>query len=178
MDECLQRLVREYLKTGSEDVAAELLARFGGMVYSVARNILQDTDAVEDAYQETWLKVFASLATLREHSQIAGWIKAIAARTALDHLRKRRHFLPLHDARLREPSTDPEQVAGIDVRRAVSELPIHYRSVVVLYYFLDFSCAEIAEVLGVVDGTVMSRLHKARQILAAQLGSHYGEESQ
>jgi RNA polymerase sigma-70 factor (ECF subfamily) len=59
--------------------------------------------------------------------------------------------------------------ADIDLERAVATLPDGAREVVLLHYFEGFPCAEIAERLGVVEGTVKSQLHRARQLLKEAL---------
>lgn len=174
-DKSVEELVALYLAESSQEAAAELLTRFGGMVHAVVRNVLTNPADVDDVYQETWLKVFRALHTLREPARFGGWLKHTAARTALDHVRRGSKIVDLRaDVKLSfQERTDA--VMQIEVRQAVNALPEHYRQAVALYYFVDLPCSEIAEILGIPAGTVMSRLRKGREILERKLILYQGE---
>jgi RNA polymerase sigma-70 factor (ECF subfamily) len=172
----VEELVALYLSRKDQGAAAELLSRYGGMVHSVIRNIVSSKADVEDVYQECWLRAFRSLKSLRDLSSFGGWLKRIAAHAALDHVRSSvKGSIPYEESAIHSQE-NPNSTIKIDVRQAVDSLPEHYRLAVVLYYYLDFTCAEIAQILGIPRGTVMSRLRKGRQILEPRLKFNEGRD--
>ena len=175
-DDCTARLVRA-AQAGSDEAIATLLELYGMMIYSVIRTILYPRPDVDDVYQDACIQAFTSIQTLREPERFGGWFKRIAICKAVDHLRRanttpQRRTLEFYQGIApKDPAEDVlYEHDTLVVQRAVAELPVYYREVVVLYYWSDCSYAEIAEALGIPKGTVMSRLHKAKQLLAVTLG--------
>jgi RNA polymerase sigma-70 factor (ECF subfamily) len=139
-----------------------------------------------DICQEVWLTVWKQLGTFRGDSRFSTWLHPIATRRALDHLRKRRRwfdrFLPFDTkddtaAAAPEPVTTDDasqQLEGAEniarVRAALATLPPKHRAVLALRELEGQSYEEIAHAVGIPVGTVMSRLHHARRLLAEKLG--------
>lgn len=139
-----------------------------------------------DICQEVWLTVWKQLGTFRGDSRFSTWLHPIATRRALDHLRKRRRwfdrFLPFATGddsgpAAPEPATTDDagrQLEGSEtitrVRTALATLPPKHRAVLALRELEGLSYEEIAAALDVPVGTVMSRLHTARRLLAEKLG--------
>ena len=139
-----------------------------------------------DICQEVWLTVWKQLGTFRDGSRFSTWLHPIATRRALDHLRKRRRwfdrFLPFDTggdaaAAAPEPATTDDagqQLEGSEtiarVRAALATLPPKHRAVLALRELEGQSYEEIAQAVGIPVGTVMSRLHHARRLLAEKLG--------
>lgn len=173
-DDCIADLVRG-VQNGDNEAIAELFELYSAMIYTVIRNILYPYSDVDDIYQEACVQAFTSIHTLRQPERFGGWVKRIAICKAIDHLRRtvatpRHYTLDLDLVAPRNPAEDvlDEHETWL-VQRAVAELPVYYREVVVLYYWSDCSYAEIAAALGIPKGTVMSRLHKAKQLLGVSL---------
>jgi len=148
--------------------------------------ILRHEQDARDVCQEVWLAVWRELPNFRGDAKFSTWLHAIATRRALDHLRKRRRwfdrFLPFgrDDGRVPEPVDESIPVPGGDpaagerteaVRRALDGLPPKLRAVLALREMEGLAYEEIAEVLSVPTGTVMSRLYHARRLLAQKLGA-------
>lgn len=139
-----------------------------------------------DVCQEVWFTVWKQLGTFRGDSRFTTWLHPITTRRALDHLRKRRRwfdrFLPFgtgddNVASAPEPATteDGRQAAEgnetvVRVRAALATLPPKHRAVLALREIEGLSYEEIAHATGIPAGTVMSRLHHARRLLAQKLG--------
>ena len=152
------------------------------LAYAITYN---EADA-RDVCQEAWLTVWKQLATFRGESRFTTWLHPIVTRRALDHLRKRRRwfdrFLPIDSGEENavsapEPSSDDnarEQMEGGEnvarVRAALASLPPKHRAVLALRELEGQSYEEIAQAVGIPVGTVMSRLHHARRLLAEKLG--------
>ena len=139
-----------------------------------------------DICQDVWLTVWQQLGTFRGDARFTTWLHAIATRRALDHLRKRRRwfdrFLPF-DTGDKSTASAPEPITTDDasqqlevsenvarVRTALAALPPKHRAVLALRELEGQSYEEIAESVGIPVGTVMSRLHQARRLLAEKLG--------
>lgn len=145
------------------------------LVYSILRN---DADA-RDVCQEVWVAVWNQLAEFRGESRFTTWLHPIAVRRALDHLRKRRRwyerFLPFETKGVAETIAAHE--TGDDIsdqaaaaRQALDTLPPRQRTVLALRELEGLSYDEIAAVMKIPAGTVMSRLYHARRLLAQKLG--------
>lgn len=140
-------------------------------VYHLALSILNDSHDAEDAAQEALLSAVTSLDRYRGDSSFKTWLYAITINACRAALRKRRAqqvlavFLPMTAT----PPT-PEEAASrseIDCRlwRAIDSLDEKHRLPIILRYAYDLSSTEIAETLGISEGTVYSRLHYAREKL-------------
>lgn len=150
-------------------------------VYRIARRMARDEHEAEDLVQETYLKAqraFASF-TVREFG-IMPWLLRILHNTFLNRQSRRLRGPRSTDHRLLAeveagdsgqpllPQLDFDRLDG-EVKRALDALPDEFRSVIVLWSTMEFSYKEIADILRVPIGTVMSRLHRARQQLARAL---------
>lgn len=146
----------------------ELVAEFERPLFYYLRRMLRGEDEAWVVLQETWVRVFSSLATLEDPGRIAPWLYAVArnalsAHVALD-ARERSHGEELDEAlhaQVKDEPHDPEQVHA-----ALAALPIAQREVLVLHFLDDLPLQAIADVLDIPVGTVKSRLHYARRALA------------
>jgi RNA polymerase sigma-70 factor (ECF subfamily) len=182
------QLVQE-IQAGRTDLFAELVERNQSRVYAVAYSILGDRQAARDIAQETFVVAYRRLETFRGESQLWSWLYTVTRRLALHELRRvyRRPDLTLdepigHDeggtTRLEMVESDlegaQERVERDDVSRRVREalraLGDKHREILVLRHFEDLSYKEIAERLGIPEGTVMSRLWHARRKVVTALG--------
>ena len=153
--------------------------------FRLAYAIVHHEADARDICQEVWLTVWKQLGTFRGDSRFTTWLHPIVTRRALDHLRKRRRwfdrFLPFDTgddsvASVSEPATDDNvrgQAEGSEtierVRTALASLPPKHRAVLALRELEGLSYEEIAQATGIPAGTVMSRLHHARRLLAEKL---------
>jgi RNA polymerase sigma-70 factor, ECF subfamily len=131
----------------------------------------------EDMAQEVFLKAFRSLASFRGESAFSTWLISIAVNTYRSRLRAEgQPLLSLDPTRIfageRGPLHDLEDHQRAEaVRRAVLTLPERYRDAIVAYYFEEKDLAEAARVLGVAEGTLKARLHRARELLRRRCAS-------
>ncbi|HEY1322946.1 MAG TPA: RNA polymerase sigma factor [Streptosporangiaceae bacterium] len=119
-------------------------------------------DRGEDAMQETLITVLRNLPTLREPKALRAWVRRIAVRESLRLVSDHR-AVPVPD--LPEPPELPadDLDTALDVRQTLERLSPAQRAVLVLRHLEDLSEEETAQLLGVPEGTVKSRLHRAQR---------------
>ena len=126
-----------------------------------------DVDLAADATDEAMARAYERWAMVSRLDRPEGWVYRVGLNWSVSILRRRRRS----PHRLYEPITvDGPQVADPDVRDALGVLDVKHRSVVVCRHLLGWSVADTATALGVREGTVKSRLHRALQILQNHLG--------
>jgi RNA polymerase sigma-70 factor (ECF subfamily) len=135
----------------------------------VARRLTSGSVSAEDLVQESLLLAWRSFHQLRIGTNAKAWLFRILVNTYYAHGRKLRRVpdtVPLTaEVRTVTPALDDV----MEVSRALDALPIDHRTVLVLGIVEGFTCAEMAEILGVPVGTVMSRLSRARQAMRDRL---------
>lgn len=145
------------------------IATYQAVVFRAAYLILRDADAAEDVAQDTFLRAWRAASRVHDESGIRAWLYRIAVNTALNHLRKHKReaaaLARMGRADVAIDPTDARDIASM-VAEAVDRLPDRLRVTIVCRYFLDLSEREIANTLRVRPGTVKSRLHEARRLLA------------
>ncbi len=118
-------------------------------------------DSGDDAMQETFIAVLRNIGSLREPAALRGWVRRIAVREAVRACRSREVTTDFTDHDL--PEILPADVAtAVDVRRVLAQLAPEQRAVLVLRDLDGLSEAQVAELLHLPEGTVKSRLHRAR----------------
>jgi len=136
----------------------------------------------EDALQNTFVKLFTRLDQYRGDGPFEAWARRVAVHTSLHAVEQHRLRHPtgagaadLDDYAADLPSADPlvlETMAVEDLLRCLATLPTGYRTVLNLYAIEGYSHPEIAELLGISEGTSKSQLARARQLLAQRLRLH------
>lgn len=154
-------------------------------IYGLTLSLLGNAQDAEDVTQDVFLRVYKALHSYQpERAGICTWLTRLAVNACQTH--RRRNFLRTLLSRTPADGEDiPEPVNSSAwgapeahvvqtelrqaVKRALAKLKLEHRTVVVLHYYLDMSCQEIARILECPEGTVYSRLHKARGFVQAQL---------
>jgi RNA polymerase sigma-70 factor (ECF subfamily) len=148
------------------------------MLYRLAYAWCRDAALADDMVQETLAKAWARRSQLREEAALKGWMVSIMNHCWLDHLRRQRVFDDIEDwqDQLESEADTPEACCSRDqviacVRAAVARLPVGQRQVLTLVDLEEFGYAEVAGILDIPVGTVMSRLSRARASLKKMLDS-------
>jgi RNA polymerase sigma-70 factor (ECF subfamily) len=163
---------------GDRGAFTDLVLRTHRVVYRVALRIVGIEADAEEVAQETYIRAWQGLATVRSHAATQGWICQIARHVAHDRVRARgrRRAEPIEpllpEIRADDPSAD-EQLGSARlsarVQTALSGLKEKHRLVLSLREMDGMSYEEIADALGCAVGTVESRLHRARKALAKKV---------
>src|SRR5688572_24159502 len=174
--------------TGGAEAREELARRHRSSAYLLALQLLGNRDDARDVAQEAMLRFFSSIGRITPGRAVRPWLLTIVRNQARDYWRRQKvrraesidanpdHLL----SQMVDTGPDPEEaVRQAELRRrvwrAIAALSADHREIVVLRDFHGLSYDELAHALGIRIGTVMSRLHSARQRLRALLteeGSH------
>jgi RNA polymerase sigma-70 factor (ECF subfamily) len=157
---------------GDERAFAELVRRHERRVFNLAYRLLGREEDARDAAQETFVSCFRKLSTFRGDALFTTWLHRIAVNASYDILRRRKDILSADEAPEPPPQPDhgDQAAADVDVQRALREVPVEYRAVLVLHDLQGHAYDEVAEILDVPLGTVKSRLHRGRVALGRALG--------
>ena len=167
---------------GDDDAFSVLVRKYQKQVHALAWRKIGDFHIAEEITQDTFLKAYKRLATLKEPQQFVSWLYVIAANSCSSWLRKKRlqtqslDHLDQADKEQLEKSAYSEYVVEENermsgqakrdvVKKLLAKLKESERTVMTLHYFGDMSCKEIGTFLGVSTNTVKSRLHRAQQRL-------------
>lgn len=154
---------------GNPRAFGELIREEQDYLYRMAFLYTRQEEDALDAVQESILKAYQNLKTLRDPEYFRTWLTRVVINTATDICRKRRPDEDLEEA-LFLPETEsvsPEE--RMDLYDALERLPGKYRDVVKLKYFDGLTIREIAEITGTPEGTVSSQLSRAVKLLRKDL---------
>jgi RNA polymerase sigma-70 factor, ECF subfamily len=142
---------------------AQRLREHAGAVTAYARAVAADRWAADDAVQEAFLRAWQYRDSFRASGSFEGWLIRICRNCVIDLT-----------AKCDQPADEPPDIGGPcdelpELFDLLSRLPIHQREVVAICALLGYDYASAADLLNVPVGTVRSRLHRAREAIAAQL---------
>ena len=167
---------------GDEDAFREAYRRFAGPLYGAAWRILKSSQEAEEVVQEAFLTLYRKGGESRPEN-LGGWLHRVAVNRSLDRIRSRSRRSEVElDERLQAASAAPSLAAGagaaasrrpvpatsgvgLDIERAVARLPERTRMVFLLHDIEGFTHREIAEIMGISDGSSKSMLFRARALL-------------
>lgn len=166
-----------------KQLVEQLVYEYGSRLYSFCRKLTASETEADDIYQQTFLRILTMGTTIDTNNNPAGFLMSVAARIWHDEIKKfarRNRIAPTQqegdeeeidlvaDEKLTENLVESEQTKA-DIQNAVRALADPLRIPVLLYYMANLPVQVIAKSLGIPEGTVKSRLHKARQKLKAGL---------
>lgn len=169
-------LLMDKIVRGDESAFVELYRRHSPRVYRFAYGMCGARSIAEDCTQEVFLNVLENGDRYRGFSGAArSWLYGIARHKVIDKLRQRgRLEFGLDTADVSDDAEAPEQHVIAhrrvdELRRTIVAMPLRYREVIVLCELEELSYAEAAVMLDCPVGTIRSRLHRAREVLAKKL---------
>ena len=167
----------ELLRGGAIEPAFErLVDRYERKVYRLCCSLLRDPDQAQDAAQESLVRVWKALSKYDQRASLSTWIYTITRNRCLTAIERRRDLDSLTDPEVEHeaeaaqavgPSSEQDHLAVL--RELVDALPERYRRVLTLFYYEERSVAEVAQMLGLPEGTVKTNLFRARAALIEQL---------
>jgi len=147
----------------------ELYQRFAPKMYGVCLRYAGNAEEAEDILQEGFIKVFNKIGSFRSEGSFEGWIRRIFVNTAIEHFRKKIYLQPITD--YEEDTVEGkyltvlDSLAEKDIIQLVQQLSPGYRTVFNMYVVEGYTHKQIAEALGISEGTSKSQLSRAKLIL-------------
>lgn len=160
----------------NKEKLTSLIELYGNDVLRIATLYTQNPSTAEDIFQDVFFKVNKYLSSFSGKSSEKTWIIKITINTCKDYLKSawRKKIVPLED--FNETSDNVSYDNNIiDSENAsmifneILTLPLKYKDVLILYYYKDFSTAEISKILNVPEATVRTRMRRARELLKEKL---------
>jgi len=177
MDRTLENQLLQRAREGDSHSFEQLVATHASRLLGLARRLVGDYDLAEDIVQEAFLRLHRNLSTFRGDSSIGTWLYRTVTHVAIDHLRReklrQRIFFfrtsnddpdPISSAADPRPRPDHALAAGElgrALEQALSRLSPRQRSIFILRHYEGLPLKEIAETLGLEEGTVKAHLHRA-----------------
>lgn len=165
---------------GERTAQEKLYKQFSGKMFAVCLRYFPDRMEAEDVLQEGFIKVFTHLGQYSGSGSLEGWVRRVMVNTALEKLRKKSFLFSLNDHAdaISETTSNGafSTMEANELLKLVQELPQGYRVVFNLYAIEGYSHAEIAEKLGISEGTSKSQLARARGTLQKQVKELYSSE--
>ena len=163
----------EACRKGNRQAQKQLYDRFAGEMYVVSLRYTRNEDEAKDILQESFIKVFRSLASFRGESKLYHWIKKVVINTALNQHRNKHHLVPVVELQAGNSVSDSSGTLSDynwkDLLRMVQELPQGCRVIFNLYAIEGYNHREIAEMLEISEGTSKSQFSRARQLLQERI---------
>ncbi|NLG03501.1 MAG: RNA polymerase sigma factor [Clostridia bacterium] len=180
------------MKQGNRDAFDQIYADYHQKILRMAYLIIGNQADSEDITQEVFIKCYTNCRQLKENAKFSPWLYQILTHTAWRYAKRKSKEIP--DDELVKSSEHTDGINSLDlimeseqaarICAAIRQLNIKYRLVIIYYYYNQFSIKEISVLCNCLEGTVKSRLHKARQLLKSSLididleEDHYEKESE
>jgi RNA polymerase sigma factor (sigma-70 family) len=154
---------------GNRKMHALLYDRFAPKMYGVCLRYASSADDAQDLLQEGFIKVYRNLEKFRKEGSFEGWIRRVFVNTSIEHYRKKVNLNSIGENEERTIEDGNwnvlDQLAERDIIALVQNLSPGYRSVFNMYVIEGFSHKEIADMMGISEGTSKSQLARAKSIL-------------
>jgi len=171
----LQGIIKQCIK-GDKKAQHELFKYCYSFALSISSRYCSDSEEAKEVLSDGLLKVFSHLHRYSPDLSFGGWVRRIMINTAIDHYRKnkRYHESQLDVSHVKDIAANEETISMLqseDILKLVQKLPPAYRMVFTLFAVEEYTHKEIAEKLGITEGTSKSNLSKARLKLQKDLNS-------
>lgn len=159
----------EGCRLGDRRMQQELYNRYASKMYGVCLRYAGNVEEAEDILQEGFIKIFNKINSYRGEGSFEGWIRRIFVNTAIEHFRKKIYMQPITETE--ENAVEGkylsvlDNLAEKDIVRLIQQLSPGYRTVFNMYVVEGYTHKQIAEMLGISEGTSKSQLSRAKLIL-------------
>ncbi len=169
-DAIYEELLALRCRRGDPAALEELVLLWDQRLFYFIRRLVKNEQDAWDALQQTWLRVLRGIRSLHDPQRLTPWIYKVARNTAFNHARLQAAYSAGLEEHPNADLVDDNQAffafdQADNVHAALQGLSLPHREVLTLFFLDDLSIAEIAEVIGVIPGTVKSRLHYAKRAL-------------
>ena len=153
-----------------EKAFREIVNRWEPRLYYYLRRIVENENDVWDILQETWLVVFQNIRKLQEPLKFPTWLYKIGHNKAVNLLRKENRYIQMKEEQAKDYRENDNSVINVKeraevVHKMLDKLKLAHREVLTLYFLEGFSISEMAQIIGISEGTAKSRLYYAKNKL-------------
>jgi len=177
--------VVSYIVKGKTELFSVIIDRYQSKVFSTAFHYTHDQEEARDLTQEIFIKLYNNLQKYKGKASFSTWLYRIAVNRCIDWTRKKKpqtvsaisdggeEELDIYDT-IADSGGGPEEALikqenAVYLRKLVESLPEIYKTVIILYYFEDFSPQEISEIIGVPKRTIDTRLFRGKNLLKLRM---------
>ena len=167
---------------GDRKMQRELYERYSAKMFGVCLRYAGSTEEAEDILQEGFIKVFRKIGSYRGEGSFEGWIRRIFVNTAIEQFRRKTYMQPITERE--ENSVEAtylsvlDNLAEKDIVKLVQQLSPGYRTVFNMYVVEGYTHRQIAESLGISEGTSKSQLSRAKIILQDLVKKHIDKKKE
>ncbi len=159
---------------GDTEAWGEIVVRYKEAVFGLCLGFLRNRADAEDLTHDTFIRAYENLRRYRLDKRFSTWLFTVAANLCRNRLRHRRYHPVVAPPEQMSGGVDPAAIIAREarherVRAGLDSLPYGYRAPLVLRYYNDLSYKEIAEVLSLPEGTVKTRIHRAKVMLKEKI---------
>lgn len=153
----------------------ELYQQFSGVLFSICLRYSPNYEEAQDNLQDAFLTIFKKIDQFKGKGSFEGWIKRVTVNTVLQKYRKQRAFEIVDEGQIEDESEQEVEDHNLPLdflMQIIQELPDQYRLVFSMYVLDGYTHKEIADLLGITDGTSKSNLNRARKILQGKVNAY------
>jgi len=174
-----------YIVKGKTELFSVIIDRYQSKVFSTVYHYTHDQEEARDLTQEIFIKLYNNLQSYKSKASFSTWLYRIAVNRCIDWTRKKKlqtvsAFYDSSDEEIDIYDTIADRVESpeealikqenkVYIRKVVEDLPEIYKTVIILYYFEDFSPQEISDITGVPKRTIETRLYRGKNLLKLRL---------
>ncbi|MFH1319710.1 MAG: sigma-70 family RNA polymerase sigma factor [Bacteroidota bacterium] len=169
----LKKVVRGSAK-GNPEARKALYDMHAPQMLSVCYRYAQNREDAEEIFQQGFYLVYKNIGQLKDYKALSGWVKRIFVNAALQHNQQKQKLYPLSNwedegKELSEANAALSTLETVELTKLIRQLPRGCKEVFNLYVVEGYSHKEIAEMMGIAEGTSKSQLHDARKMLKAAI---------
>ena len=164
-----ERELVDRCRTNDRVAQRMLFERYKRAMFSTAYRIINDYDHANDALQDAFVEVFRNLNQFAFRSTLGAWIKIIVVRQAIHKQQLEGRFLTLDESLHDQPAPFRDTVTGEELDTIIRTLPDGARTIFLLIEVEGYTHKEVAEMLGIAEGTSKSQVNYAKKLLRQRL---------
>ncbi len=175
----LDELIIQCKKQDSK-AQGELYTRYNRVLFAICLRYSPNYTEAEDNLQDAFLTIFKKIEQFNAKGSFEGWMKRVTVNTVLQKYRKQRVFEIVDEGQIEDQEdteVEDEEIPLQFLLKIIQELPDRYRLVFSMYVMDGYQHKEIAEMLGISDGTSKSNLARARVILKNKIEAYNAENN-
>jgi len=164
---------------GDPQMQRLLYQRFASIMYGVCLRYSENTEDANDVLQEGFIKVYKNLGKFRSEGSFEGWVRRIFINTSIEHYRRKVKMY--HVSEVQENTVEDTDLSALDslaikdIMNIINELSPGYKQIFNLHVVEGYSHKEIADMLGITEGTSKSQLARAKGVLKKIIEARMGQ---